>query len=285
MKLLHQKVLPCVLVLSLVLSPLAQASAKIDSNGPFAIENKEEERGIVLAPIISFILPGADQWYEGQYGYGATYTTLGAAGLLYYLNNSHKADGFNGPVLAAQLYQTMGSYSAYHAFRSAVHSRPNDFSFLGSEDTPLEIALAPFDFSHIVKPTTFVPLLILGGLLTYLYIQYKGRPNVTGTGLGQTFGASYMAGTGEEALFRGWIYPALVYGLDSQRTANVVQALLFALAHYPAVQFPIIQGALGYYFGWLSAENNYSIALETVRVADRLLIEFDVMTKWVHDVL
>lgn len=42
-------------------------------------------------------------------------------------------------------------------------------------------------------------------------------------------------------------------------------------------RFPILQSEFGI--------QPYSIALETVRVADRLLIEFDVMTKWVHDVL
>lgn len=58
------------------------------------LANPDRPRSDIGIPLVSFILPGFDQWWEGQYGYAATYTGVAIGGYAY---SSHvmQANGLN----------------------------------------------------------------------------------------------------------------------------------------------------------------------------------------------
>ena len=45
--------------------------------------------------------------------------------------------------------------------------------------------------------------------------------------------------------------PTLHYGFEEPLTANIIQSLIFGLAHFDGSTIPIIQILMGFYFGHL----------------------------------
>jgi membrane protease YdiL (CAAX protease family) len=115
-------------------------------------------------------------------------------------------------------------------------------------------------------PSTWIPLLALTAL-AFFSLQPNSRDlggffNSTQPAyIGMT---SYQAGLSEEALFRGWIYP-LLHQATGERTwlSNSGQSLLFSAAHLGTNSFPWPQLLLGYYFGWMTSSNHWSIGQAT----------------------
>jgi membrane protease YdiL (CAAX protease family) len=115
-------------------------------------------------------------------------------------------------------------------------------------------------------PSTWIPLMALTAL-AFFSLQPNSRD------LGGFFNSSqpayigvtsYQAGLSEEALFRGWIYP-LLHQATGERTwlSNSGQSLLFSAAHLGTNSFPWPQLLLGYYFGWMTSSNHWSIGQAT----------------------
>jgi hypothetical protein len=106
--------------------------------------------------------------------------------------------------------------------------------------------------------TTYVPfaMAIFWGSSNYRRSPAPERFQLRAVdGLASSY-SSYQAGTGEEALFRGWMYPVLYENTQSHLVANATQGVIFGVAHGPTAYF---QTAAGFYFGWLTVRNNYDL--------------------------
>lgn len=232
----------------------------------------------MLPALVSFLLPGFDQWVEGQYGPAAFYTGTATAGMFIAANAldengeiigsgiSERNNNFRQYQLGSQLYMAAGSFSAYASFRSAVRSRQayGQFSFLNKEETTDELLASPFYFSNMIKPTTFLPLLLLTGLVAVELGQGSDSTFQTNGYNGSDFaygaGFSYLAGTNEEALFRGWLMPVTMQWFKSPFWSNMSTSLLFAAAHIsPQNRVPWPQFVLGAYLGWVTQRNKWTL--------------------------
>lgn len=156
-------------------------------------------------PFVSFLLPGFDQWWEGQYGSAGAYTGIWLGSSIYAatvagangLNTRGEPvdeegnkiekdeDGDGKPdevqldqkdvavrkvILGGLLAQGAGGMSAYQSFRTAARSRQSQgqYGFLTYDETPVDLLKAPFDFSYLKRSSTYVPLAIgaaLAGLI------------------------------------------------------------------------------------------------------------------------
>lgn len=235
---------------------------------------KSRSRTFLLPPLASFIMPGFDQWWEGQTLYGAAYSGVSLFGLglaTADLSPKLNSDSLRLKFLGLQLYQTAGSMSAYHSFRTAVKTRqPNgDFLFLKHEETPTELLTAPFDFSYLSRPTTYlgIPANLLVGILLAKLQGFSGSssnswhmPGATDVFFSGTF--SYNAGVGEEALFRGWMMPVAMHYTNSEVASNVLTSLVFGAAHYNSANpnyIPYSQTIAGFYLGYLAQRNEWKL--------------------------
>tara|TARA_A100001015_G_C15026544_1_gene730805 strand:+ start:2336 stop:3223 length:888 start_codon:yes stop_codon:yes gene_type:complete len=236
--------------------------------------------GIWGPPALNLLLPGFDQFYEGQTGAGLTYFGLAALGMNIYRSygsgkieteknpKENARDSLGYAALGGSLYQNTSFMSAYHSFATSVQTRPDDFSFIQKQDSPADLALAPFDFRFLRRSSTYIPLGIIAGFLALSYRGIRGEDSImTARSLlsfeerfASVLGLSFGAAVGEEALFRGWLLPAFRYSLGSKRFANVAQSIIFGLAHYgPENPAPVVQTLLGYYWGSLTERAGYSM--------------------------
>ncbi len=242
----------------------------------------ERPRATFMPALFSLILPGFDQWQEGQIGYGAAYSGLALFGLGYASAFSERASNAGEPGLdqprpvapdefnrrvqwGSQLTLVAGSLSAYHSFRSAARThRPNgDYAFLGRDESPAEIMLAPFRFDFLTRTTTLLPLGLIAGLYAYtMSTEQDGvvRDPLTNSDAFFASALSYGAGTGEEAAFRGWLMPELRQVTGSDFWSNSITATIFALAHLSTIDVPVVQLGLGYYLGHVTQRNRWRIA-------------------------
>ena len=107
--------------------------------------------------------------------------------------------------------------SAYHSFATSVRTRPHDFSFIQKQDSPTDLALAPFEFRFLRRSSTYIPLGIIAGVLALSYkgIREENSMMVARSVLSleersiSVLGLSFGAAVGEEALFRGWLLPSV----------------------------------------------------------------------------
>lgn len=258
-----------------------QSSMGWFSNPP---RDRSVKRDSVLwAPLVSYLVPGLAQYVNGQRGAGFVYSTMAITGIgtsLYALHQlkdnanreqligdleSHNTDA-QLYVWGVKTYDLAGSLSAYHAFQTAVYFQKEQgkFEFLpDTMDTVDDMLLAPFSFSHLGRWSTILPLMLGSGAVIWSKAndEYNDR-NLEGQDWAYTAGVSYNAGVGEEALFRGWIFPLFVeaYGPKNIFWANLTQAALFGAAHLSAEnRLPAFQFLAGYYFGWLAQKNNWSL--------------------------
>lgn len=277
---------------------ITYAPSGVHADSPFALRDEpERERSDLLMPTISFLLPGFDQWVQGQYGYGAFYSGVALGGVVYAGATAAANDiagrrareeqlfrdageDYTSPspigepdiaerkiAFGTQLYQSMGGMSAYHSFRTAVRSRQDNgqYSFLRHEESPQEVLLAPFDFSYLKRSSTLIPLGVIAVYSAILLnAEIPEESGIESRAFGRadaafTLGYSYNAGTHEEAMFRGWIQPAMRQYSGSDFWSNGLTSLLFAAAHLGDNQFPIVQAILGYHMGSVTMANDWRI--------------------------
>jgi membrane protease YdiL (CAAX protease family) len=240
-------------------------------------KNPDKPRGEIVAPIISFILPGADQWYEGQYAAGSLYTGYSVLGISLAAYQTKRIDelGIDNsdpttlPInsrkqlvaLGSQAYMFSGFLSAYHSFRSAANSRPDEYLFLkNNPDTLANLTVAPFKFSFLSRWTTFVPLGIIAAAGTFLVSKDKDTYQLAPSDAAFAGGISYHAGVGEEAFFRGFLYPLLYEKLDSHLWASVLTSTAFAAGHISGEnRLPAFQFMFGTYMDYLTRRNKWSV--------------------------
>lgn len=258
-----------------------ESSSSIFSN---EMKRPGKERGsAVWFPLLSYVAPGIGQFMNGQTGAGFVYSSIGAVGLgtaasavIEWNKQAEEGDeiadldSFDSTARrfawGMKTYDLAGSLSLYHTFRTTVISRQKkgDFDFLPQQgETTDQLMLAPFEFSNLGRWSTIIPLVAgLGlGILSGATDNYETRQLNAGDVLFSS-GISYNAGVGEEALFRGWMFPLFVeaYGKDNTFWANLTQAAIFGAAHLSQDNpFPVFQTAAGYYFGWLARKNGWSL--------------------------
>jgi membrane protease YdiL (CAAX protease family) len=241
--------------------------------------------GIIFPQVLSFFLPGFDQFWEGERLAGIAYSGVGIAALMIEADQNHQAElrfspqelqdeedrGVNSKDsnirarnFARQTFQATGGISAYHSFRTATKYRKKigQFAFLEKQDTIADVLRAPVNFSFLARSSTWIPLAI-GGAFSLLSMSPAADqiPEVLKpqdylySGL-----FSYNAGTHEEAVFRGWIMPVSRYYTDSDLWSNLISSSLFALAHVSTVKVPLPQLLLGFHLGYVTQKNHWSIA-------------------------
>ncbi len=272
--------------LSTAKPPHQPLAAFYQKKSPFSLRHDPtRKRSIFFPQLVSYFLPGFDQVWERQYDSALIYAATGTVGLVYanyraqqlgaanlrtQNNNAYgsKDNYYRGYTLGNEIYQVAGGLSTYHSFRSAVRSRQNsgDFAFLKEEESLSEIMISPFRVDYLARPTTWIPLSI-GVLLAYLQNTPSAlaQSDMRSTPLKSSdyfysAASGYEAGVSEESVFRGWLLPAARYGMDSELLANLTQATVFGLAHLGTVKVPIIQAVFGYYLGYLTIHNNWTIS-------------------------
>jgi len=238
--------------------------------------NPNHPRNAFLPPLVSFVLPGFDQWWEGQYAYAIPYSALGIAGiavsrsadsdkLKYFSDLTERDPDIRKLLIGSTLTKIGGGLSSYHSFRTAVTTRPNEYKFLNQkyEESPLQLSIAPFKLQYLARPTTLAPLAILGALVVLDYRRKNGptwyglqRQDFPMTGI-----ISYGAGLGEETSFRGFLMPWTREQTGSDIGSNLITATVFAAAHIaPDHPIPWPQFLFGYYVGWVSQRNNWTLS-------------------------
>jgi hypothetical protein len=239
----------------------------------------------VLLPVVSVFLPGFGQLAQRRYLAGAAYGVAGLSGLVTASNSPYRGDGSFEDVLVDErgarqslyglgLYQGAGFLSAWDAFQASVPAQRQDkgrFRFLPARrDKPVDLFAAPFKPEYLKRPGTWLPLGALAALAAAGVAGYRvdknGEPGLRWLAYEPddaffTGAVSMDAAATEEAMFRGYLFP-LFHQWSGERfwVSNTGQAGLFALAHYGGVtNVPVAQAALGFYLGWLTRRNGWSV--------------------------
>lgn len=259
-----------------LLSTLTFASEEKSKVWDFSLNGEQpEEKGIFWGPASNLLLPGLNQWWEGQWSAASFYSGFGFAGMTVMRNSNISAEelkqvkknGFNDSEfdkyrqysLGAQIFSAAGSFSAYASFQSSVKYRKEklgEYKFIKKQDSVDEILLAPFDFSFLKRKTTWIPLALIAGMVAAGDGASMG--NFSNSDAFYSGAFSYNAGTNEEAMFRGWLLPMFHQKFNSAFWANATTSVLFAAAHGFSPP-PLPQLAMGYYLGYLTQKNSYSV--------------------------
>lgn len=250
------------LVLALVAGSVTAAAAQSPDTVP-------RQRWLTLG---SLLLPGLGQYAQGRVGPGLALTGVGLAGVALYATSDTTDIGSGGlpldpaqrqALVGLQLYQTAGSLSAYDTFRSSARRQQTvgRYRFLTQHEPVGRLLTAPFDPVFLKRWTTWVGLAYTGAV-ALLVANDPNRIDRSLTTQDVVFGSlvSLNAGIGEEALFRGWLYPEL-YQSFGQRfwPANGLQAAVFGALHPDAEWFALVIAGWAFYQGWLTRHNGWSV--------------------------
>lgn len=242
----------------------------------------------LLLPLPSALVPGLGHYIQGDL-MGLAYTGVAAAGMgmtLHALNQSREKlpqvgidELFDAEswrlrrfILGSLAFQGAGFMATYSTFRLSVprfQEEDGKYRFLGPpRESARDLLVAPFRFDHLLRPTTLVPLGLVGTFIPLMIHKYrKNHKGADWTLSADDFGfggaMSYNAGVTEEAAFRGWLYPvAYQYMGENFWLANSAQSLVFAGLHYDRdnLPLPLPQLLMGFYLGWVTKRNNWSLS-------------------------
>jgi CAAX protease family protein len=236
--------------------------------------------------LASLLLPGAGQAVNGDYAAGATQAVLYGVLVNQYLKRLERPDYIaadrreddvthvvhtNRTTAVTDMYGSaaldLAFYSSFGAYRDA-RAKPE---YQAGYDTPApqeslsDLALAPFQWDWLRRPTTLAPLLVP------LYLALAPVPadrlvlapdaSIERRELAARFFFQHEGvAVGEEAFFRGYLNTTFgeafgpYWGLAASSTA-------FGLAHSgTGVQATSLGAAVfGAYLGWLQIGNDYAI--------------------------
>ena len=237
----------------------------------------DEPRSIILFPVLTALVPGLGQAIDGQYLKSASLLGLTLSGVLIAEDAREKQKTFlESDSLRFHGYRdiqhavSVGSAMTKHAFGIALYdsflNRVSDYhhvgkyQFLPEKQNLKSIHTAPFEFSYLSRPTTFIPLVVGFGLATSEFNR-PSRPDhfeLRVSDVAASTSISYVAGVSEEAMFRGWMQPILFENTQNFWVANTIQAVAFGYSHDNAQ--PYFQIAFGLYTGWLTPKNNWDLS-------------------------
>jgi membrane protease YdiL (CAAX protease family) len=262
------------------IKPALESPSAVESDEPEIpiIEPQEstsEKKSLILVPAVSFFLPGFGTALDQNYQKASLLLGYAISGYFIQREGQRRMDEFihndsgafhsyRDSVAVRNFGQEMwghaGMLSTFDTFTSrlAEHQKEGKYLFLPKEQNLESVLKAPFQFTYMSRMTTLIPFaMAMAGAVG----NFKKEPAPKGFHvrtvdlIGSTY-SSYGAGTGEEAFFRGWMFPVLYENSDNLVASNIAQALAFGLAHGGR---PYFQTAAGYYFGWLTARNNFDI--------------------------
>jgi CAAX prenyl protease-like protein len=261
---------PLVLSLALAVPARLAAQRSVAADDTSRPPRRGAELGI---PLASVLIPGLGQYVEGSWVAGAGFTGAAAGG--YALAFTGDAESGDLPrtgagqrtFVGAGLVMAAGELSAYDSFHRSLPSlqRAGRYDFVTAHDPAASLLLAPFDVSLLKRWTTWIDLAVTGAttaalVLTEIEPGARYLPFRTGDG---AFVASfsYNAAVGEEALFRGWLYPMLYQNLGRRAwLANGLQASAFGALHAPqAGSYALVIAGSAFYEGWVTRRNGWSI--------------------------
>lgn len=233
-----------------------------------------------LAGAASAIVPGWGQAINGDYEEAAAHFGVFALSLSAALYYQHKPDFLSDEVryddagnreyinqttlrrdFALRLATDTALYSSFGAYRDARLRDERGYRTPAPKESLSELALAPFSWEFLSRPTTFVPLALQawaasrGG-----YGIYRGHDVSTRDLQVYNATANEFTAVGEEGFFRGFINNDF-----SDRWGNgwglTWSSLLFGAAHTGQGQTAnAVQASIaGAYLGWVQQRNGFEI--------------------------
>jgi membrane protease YdiL (CAAX protease family) len=226
-------------------------------------------------PLGSFLVPGLGQYLQGAPLLGAGFTGAAVAGYALYLGGDqdaasaadlpHDAAGQRAYV-GAVLATAAGGLSAYDSFHRSLASlqQQGKYRFVTAHDSPGSLFLAPFDVRMLQRWTTWIDLAQTAAVVALVlhdrtpggqYLPFQTRDGVFVASL------AYNTGVGEEALFRGWLYPMLHQKTGGHMwLSNGLQATVFGALHIPRAKgYAVVIAGWAFWEGWLTRRNGWSV--------------------------
>lgn len=255
-------------LLYILFLPLMSITASAD-------EQTSESPSTIVVPAISSFVPGLGSFLDNDYSKGFKFLGYGVTGIGLSLLSQDKLDEFEKSdstpfhhyrdlQSAKKIGEVMLGHSMMLSLYDSFYSRAikskanNEYTFLPETQNTESVLKAPFNFAYLSRWTTFIPF-SLAILVGYNEFSEPPKPEKFELrpidGIASTY-ISYVAGTGEEALFRGWMYPVLYQNTGSHFASNLIQGTAFGFAHGPR---PYFQLAFGFYAGWLTQRNNFDL--------------------------
>jgi membrane protease YdiL (CAAX protease family) len=234
-----------------------------------------------MAAVSSVLVPGLGQALSKDYGAAAAHFGIFAASLATALHYEDKADFLKGDArypdserelvnqttlradFAWRVATDTALYSSFAAYRDARERDNSGYRTPAPKESLSDLALSPFRWQYLSRPTTFVPLAIAaaaafggkGGYGIYRHDDVSKRDlhvyNLTGNA---------FTAVGEEGFFRGFLNNEL-----SSRWGNgwglTVSSALFGIAHTGEGNTAnALQAALGgAYLGWVHQRNGFEV--------------------------
>lgn len=254
-----------VLIFSLVLCQFpAQSYAEFEQEGKPSIYRYRDDpfkpRSLLLPTALSVLVPGFDQWVEGQYGDAVWYTGVGVAGFLLTQAATSNLDR-RYRNFGLSIYLTAGALSAFQAFRCTATSRKGlgDFKYLAHDEATKDLLNSAFQFNYLGYWTTLLPL-VSGFAVYFLLDSKKGSGNPADFGdLFYASTMSYMTGVSEELLFRGYLMPMMYHYSGNDSLSILGQGALYGLAHGLQFNHFITAMAFGLYSGWIVQKQEWKL--------------------------
>lgn len=229
-----------------------------------------------LIPAGSLFLPGLGQYVHGETKPGLAFSATTVAGYALSGLGDPWGDTWDGDFprraedqfaeVAFDVAFTAGALSAFQAFHAAVpglRSR-GKYGFLEKRESVGDLLSAPFDTRFLRRWTTWVDLAQTIAV-TALVVADRDRDGATipfrGHDAGYASFTSMNAAVSEEALFRGWMLPALYQNTGGKFwLANGIQAGVFGAAHLPGASwYAAVIGGWAAWEGWIVKRNGWSI--------------------------
>lgn len=255
-----------------------------------------------LSVFLSFLLPGAGHAYLGDWATAGGILGLAAiggslVGFQYYRACSiysketgdscfgsssglgdrekyaeyYRKDPFRwlGP-LGFAIMSNDWFYGMYAAYRDArINNNDEGYRYRMPTESLADLAVAPFSINILKKPEVWAGLVGALGLglgLSFLVFPQEEGVSHENPGFGFPL-IAYPVGIGEEAIFRGYLQPAISEWATPWGGVTM-SSLLFGAAHignagalkqenrwrYYSFVLPFISG-MGFYLGWLTKEN------------------------------
>lgn len=239
-------------------------------------------------PLASVLVPGLGQAIDGQRSVPYFVAAGVGFGLGFYYQSVYDRRHPRGQVaftpttdmlldrdgqaalLFGMLQQDVGFLSAYDVYR---HRLQDELGVPTSHSSVSDLLAAPVHLEKLARPTVLVPLAILAAASIYSVRHDLSAGNNGGRALRAfegyratdaftTGGLSYLAGTSEEAFFRGFVMSYLQHRWDwNPLLANALQGALFSLAHgvSDGAAGVAARAGLGWYLGWLALRRDYDL--------------------------
>lgn len=233
-----------------------------------------------LAAVASAIVPGLGQASSGNYEEAAAHFGIFAASLAAALYYQHKPDFLSDELryddagnrefinqttlrrdFALRLVTDTALYSSFGAYRDARQRDDRVYRTPAPRESLSELALAPFSWEFLSRPTTFIPLALQAWAASRSkYGIYRAEDVSTRDLHVYNATANEFTAIGEEGFFRGFINNEF-----SDRWGNgwglAGSSLLFGVAHTGQGQTAnaVEASIAGAYLGWMHQRNGFQI--------------------------